>query len=367
MDRTAGAVNDFDSRAVSSIDDASPDDVDRTDPPGLNLARVAEWFDRAGPGLAAGPLRATLIAGGRSNLTYALTDGMKRWVLRRPPLGHVLATAHDMGREYRVITALADSAVPVPVTYGLCEDAGVIGAPFYVMDHVDGVAYRRADELDALGADRTCAIALRMIDTLIVLHEVDPAAVGLTGFGHPEGFLARQVRRWGQQLDASRSREVPGIDELRAALAVDPPDHGYASIVHGDFRLDNLLFDRDDQVAAVLDWEMATIADPLTDVALFVVYQRLADLADSTVITDVGHAAGYPSGATLLTHYERGSGRDLDDMDFHIGLACFKLAVILEGIHYRFVHGQTVGPGFSEIGQAVPPLVAEGLAALKKR
>jgi aminoglycoside phosphotransferase (APT) family kinase protein len=335
-----------------------------SDIPGLDLARFAGWFSVACPGEIGGPLGGELLAGGKSNLTYRVTDGTRSWVVRRPPLGHVLATAHDMRREYQVISALRDTGVPVPLTYALCEDTGVLGAPFYVMSTVDGTAYRTAGMMAALGPDRTRAIAQRMVDTLAALHSVDYRAVGLESFGRPEGFLARQVRRWKKQLDASRSREIPGIDELHALLAAGPPDDGPATIVHGDYRLDNLLVGADDQVAAVVDWEMATIADPLTDVGLLLVYHRLGELGDGPLAS---RAPGYPSEADLLDRYAARSGRDLSDLGFHIALASFKLAVIMEGIHYRYIHGQTVGVEFDEDDALGERLVAAGLSTLKER
>jgi aminoglycoside phosphotransferase (APT) family kinase protein len=333
------------------------------DLPGLDVARFAAWFDGACPGEIGGPLRGHLIAGGRSNLTYEVTDGTRSWVVRRPPLGHVLATAHDMRREYQVITALRDTDVPVPAAYAYCSNPDVLGAPFYVMAKVDGIPYRTADQIAPLGPVRIRAIAERMIDTLARLHAVDPGAVGLGEFGRPEGFLARQVRRWRKQLDASRSRPIPGIDELHTLLAANPPDGGAAAIVHGDYRLDNILVNSADELAAIVDWEMATLADPLTDVGLLVVYQRM-DMLDEGPMASA--APGYPSEAEVLARYAERSGRDLSRLGFYVALASFKLAVILEGIHYRYVHGQTVGEGFEKIGERVEPLVASGLAAIKQ-
>ena len=338
---------------------ASADDL-----PGLDLERVRTWLDETCPGLRSGPLSAEIIAGGRSNLTYRVGDGDHVWVLRRPPLGHVLATAHDMSREHRVISALADTAVPVPGVIGLCPDPEVIGAPFYVMEHVEGTAYRHARELEPLGEERTRAIAERMIDVLATLHAVDPESVGLGDFGRPDGYLARQVSRWKKQLDASRSRDVPGVDELHSLLAADAPETSEPTIVHGDYRLDNVLVDEHDEIAAVLDWEMATLGDPLADVALLAVYQRSTAPGMEDVVSTVMQAPGWPTESQLLERYAQRSGRDLRELDFHIALAAFKLAVILEGIHYRHVHGQTVGEGFSKMGQMVGPLVDIGLDAL---
>ena len=334
-----------------------------SDLPGLDLARFTTWFDGACPGEIGGPLTGRLIAGGRSNLTYEVSDGTRSWVVRRPPLGHVLATAHDMGREHRVITALRDTSVPVPLTYALCTDPDVIGAPFYVMSDVDGIAYRTADQIAVLGPTRIRGIAERLIATLALLHAVPPAEVGLADFGRPEGFLARQVRRWKKQLDASRSRPIAGIDELYALLAANPPDGTPPAIVHGDYRLDNVLVGSDDKIAAVVDWEMATLGDPLTDVGLLIVYQTMERLGDGPMASA---APGYPAVPEVLAQYAAGSGRDLSDLGFYIALASFKAAVILEGIHYRYVHGQTVGEGFQEIGAMVEPLVASGLAAIRE-
>jgi aminoglycoside phosphotransferase (APT) family kinase protein len=221
--------------------------------PGLELGRLAPWFSIAIPE-AGGDLRAELIAGGKSNVTYTITDGARRWVLRRPPLGHVLATAHDMGREYRVMSALQITAVPVPRTVAFCDEADILGAPFYVMEWVAGTPYRHAAELTPLGPARIRTVSERLVDLLADLGGIDPHAVGLGDFGKPEGFLGRQVHRWRRQLEASRSRDLPAADELYAALADDVPTESSAGIVHGDFRLDNVLVDSGDRPVAVIDW-----------------------------------------------------------------------------------------------------------------
>ena len=337
-----------------------------SDPPGLDLAALRRWLDESAPGLLDGPLSAELVAGGKSNLTYRVTDGTRSVVVRRPPLGHVLATAHDMGREYRVISALRATPVPVPEAYASCTDEAVIGAPFYVMSFVDGIPYRSADELEALGERRTRAIGERLVDTLADLHLVDVAAVGLADFGRPEGFLSRQVRRWGQQLDASRSREVAGIEELRTRLGDHVPPDSPGTVVHGDYRLDNVLVTASDDIGAVVDWEMATLGDPLTDVALVLTYQRIASLGVGTGVSTAPRAAGFPDRGDMIQRYAVRTGRNLGHLGFHEALACFKLAVILEGIHYRHVHGQTVGEGFAGIGAMVEPLVDMGLQSIQQ-
>ncbi len=224
------------------------------DPPGLSRDALASYLASHRPDLATGPLRATLVAGGRSNLTYFVTDGTTEYVLRRPPLGHVLATAHDMSREHTVISALGGTAVPVPETLLMCDDDAVLGAPFYLMSRVRGDVLRTRAQTDPLPPDARRDLAHAMIDTLVALHQVDPYEVGLGEFGRPEGFLARQVRRWSAQLDRSRSRDLPGADELRDRLAATVPASPPPAIVHGDFRLDNLIVDAEKrQVKAVLD------------------------------------------------------------------------------------------------------------------
>ncbi|MFT4298429.1 MAG: phosphotransferase family protein [Aeromicrobium sp.] len=332
---------------------------------GLDLAAFGSWLAREVPGLLGEPLSASLITGGKSNLTYRVGDGRTEVVVRRPPLGHVLATAHDMGREQRVMSALAGTAVPVPAVHAHCEDAGVIGAPFYVMQAMPGTAYARASQLDPLGAERTRVISERLVDTLVALHAVDPSEVGLADFGRPDGYLERQVRRWNKQLDASRSRDLPGIDELAGRLARQLPAHSDATIVHGDYRLDNALVDADDRITAVLDWEMSTLGDPLTDVAVLLAYQQMAQAGgeNAAVVNDAPLAPGYLSAGDILQRYATGSGRDVTAMGFHLGLAFFKLAVILEGIYFRHSQGQTVGAGFDGLGDAVGALVNAGLEA----
>ncbi len=336
-----------------------------TDPPGLNLVALGAWLAGVCPGLLSGPLTGAVIAGGKSNLTYLVGDGDRSVIVRRPPLGHVLATAHDMAREHRVMAALHETPVPVPRMYAVCSDDSVIGAPFYVMERIDGVPYRSVEELTALGPQRTRAIGERMVDTLADLHEVAPTAVGLADFGRPEGFLERQVRRWASQLEGSRSRDLADADELLTLLRQHLPPGSAATIVHGDYRLDNLLVGSDDRIGAVVDWEMATLGDPLTDVALMLTYHRIAAAGIGQGVSTASGAAGFVSNEDVIARYSARSGRDLTHLGFYEALACFKLAVILEGIHYRHVHGQTVGQGFTEIGPMVEPLIALGLESME--
>ncbi|OIK25334.1 phosphotransferase family protein [Streptomyces malaysiense] len=334
-------------------------------PPGLDLDRLRALLERERPGLVRGPLTGRLIEGGRSNLTYALSDGSSKWVVRRPPLGHVLATAHDMKREHRVISALHPTSVPVPAPVLLCEDEEVLGAPFYMMEFVEGTPYRTSAQLAPLGAERVRGAVLSLVDTLVELHAVDPAEVGLGDFGRPEGYLDRQLRRWGKQLDASRDRELPGIDDLHAELGRRLPVSPAATVVHGDYRLDNVLIGADDRITAILDWEMSTLGDPLTDLGLLVMYSRTLDVPDSPVST-TAEAPGHPAPEELVERYAARSGRDVSAVSWYEAFAFFKLAVILEGIHYRFTLGRTVGRGFDRIGELVPVFIDHGLTTLQE-
>ncbi|WP_320064736.1 phosphotransferase family protein [Micromonospora sp. RTGN7] len=370
-------------------------------PRGLDLDRLAAYLAAHRPELAAAPLRARLIAGGKSNLTYLLRSGEREVVLRRPPLGHVLATAHDMAREHRIISALAPTAVPVPAALLFCPDTDVIGAPFYLMEKVDGEVFRSRSQTDPLTDGERRDLAMAMMDTLAALHTVDPAATGLADFGRPEGFLGRQVRRWAGQLEASRSRPLPGVDELRDDLAGSVPEGANAGrIVHGDYRLDNLLATVRTATAAgttataataaaataapigsastggvsvraVLDWEMATLGDPLADLGLLLTYwDVLGDsdaMVDNPVADGLGPRAGFPTGAELIERYAGRSDVDVGPLHWHVALGCFKLAVICEGIHYRHTLGQTLGGGFDRIGELVAPLVEHGLRAVREK
>ncbi len=340
-------------------------------PTGLDLGRLKAWLETEKPGLVAGDLRATLIQGGRSNLTYAMGDGTRQWIVRRPPLGEIMATAHDMNREYAMASALEGTDVPVAKMIAYCGDKDVLGADFYVMELVEGVPYRYADELKPLGEKRTRAIADQLVSTLAKLHSVDPAEVGLGDFGRPEGFLGRQVNRWKKQLDASFTRELPGSGELYRKLVAALPATSASGIVHGDFRLDNVLMGADDVPAAVIDWEMATLGDPLLDLALMLTYQRRAEVVAGWESTDPAThdatlAPGYPSQEEIMALYAKESGRSLDGFGFHLGLAAFKLAGIAEGVRYRYINRQTVGEGFENAGNTVPMLLELGLESLKE-
>ena len=335
--------------------------------PGVDLAALARWMDAEHPGLRRGELAGEVIAGGKSNLTYRVGDGDTTWALRRPPLAHVLPTAHDMVREYTVISALAPTGVPVAEPVALCTDAGVLGAPFYLMAFVDGVVLDRAETVANLTPGAAAAVCEQLVDTLIALHAVDPAAVGLSEFGRPEGFLARQVRRWHQQWQASETRPLDLLEQTVQRLTATMPAESAPAIVHGDYRLTNVMYrPRLDAIAAVLDWEMATLGDPLTDLGLLVVYQDLS-AEEAFVMPRMRPGDGFLTSAQLVERYASGSDRDLSDLAWYVGLGYFKLAVVAEGIHHRYLQGKTVGAGFDHFGAAVPALLSAAVAALAKR
>ncbi|GAC1608921.1 MAG: phosphotransferase family protein [Mycobacteriales bacterium] len=284
-------------------------------------------------------------------------------MLRRPPLGHVLATAHDMGREYTVMAALAGTDVPVPQMVTLCTDTAVLGAPFYLMSFVDGTVYRRAEQLAALSVSAAEDLADQLVDVLARLHSVDPAAVGLSELGRPTGFLERQVRRWGTQLAASHSREVPGLLELGDRLAGALPRSGEARLVHGDYKLDNVVVAG--QIVAVLDWEMATLGDRLTDLVNLVIWwEGVRDTDGHAIAVAPSDAAAFPPASRLIDRYRSLTGADLDDLPWYVGLASFKLAAIFEGMHYRQTQGLTVGEGFDRLAGLAPALAQRGHDAL---
>lgn len=324
-------------------------------PRGLDLEAAGKLI---GVPLAGGEL----IAGGKSNLTYRVwTEDGRDLVVRRPPLGHVLSTAHDMAREFRVISALGPTDVPVPKTVALSQDPS-----FYVMEYVSGPIYRRPKDLAPLGAQRIQALMTNLVDVLVRLHEVDPESVGLGDFGRPDGYLERQLRRWQKQLDSSRSRPLPGIDELHDALVDQMPKESGAAIIHGDYRIDNCIASTEDGIAAVLDWEMATLGDPLSDVGLLLMYWRLN--MEQGGVDGEGEPMqleGAPTGAQLAALYAERRGIELGQLDWYLAFANYKLAVIAEGIHYRFQAGQTVGEGFANMGAMVPQIIEHGHAALR--
>jgi aminoglycoside phosphotransferase (APT) family kinase protein len=334
-------------------------------PQGIDAPGVTDWFADHAPEVEP-PLSFTLIAGGRSNLTYRVTDaGGRAWVLRRPPLGQVLATAHDMGREHRILEALAPTDVPVAPVVGLCTDVAVTGAPFYVMDFVDGLVARDAEAAVALALPARTRAGEQIADVLARIHAVDPDAVGLGDLGRQEGYIARQLKRWYGQWQQSKTRDLPVVDEVHAALAARIPEQGPAAIVHGDYRLDNCLLRPDGTIAAVLDWELCTLGDPLADVGLLLVYWAEPGDRQPALIEAATTLDGFPSRAELIARYARESGRDVSHVEYYVAFGYWKLACILEGVYARYkggVMGST--SGFEAFAAQVEILARSALAAV---
>jgi aminoglycoside phosphotransferase (APT) family kinase protein len=308
-----------------------------------------------------------LISGGKSNLTYRVACDAGEVVLRRPPLGHVLPTAHDMAREFRVQSALHGTRVPVPRTLYLADSGGVLGVPFYVMERVVGHVCRNqlppgygdtAAEREAIGG--------ALIETLAYLHATDPAAVGLADFGRGAGFMERQLRRWSRQWEGSKAADLPALDALRDELARTVPGQAAVAIVHGDYRLDNSVLHptRPGQIVAVLDWEMSTLGDPFADLGALLAYWSEAGddevLAAARIIPPVTAAAGFPTRGEIVRRYAEITGFDVADIAWYRAFAYFKLAVVCQGVAARAAGGAMLGSGFEDAQAIVEPLVRAG-------
>ena len=340
---------------------------------GVNEENVAAWFEANVEGVKP-QLSFELIAGGHSNLTFGVTDAAGgRWVLRRPPLGHVLATAHDMRREHTIISALGPTPVPVAPAIGLCTDEEVNGAPFYVMGFVDGNVIRDAEaartHLDEAGRRRASE---SIADVMADIHAVDVDAVGLGELGKKEGYIARQLKRWYGQFEQSQQlteRPVPLVHEVHDVLSANVPRQEGATIVHGDYRLDNCMLGYDNRIAAVLDWEICTLGDPLADVGLLMVYWNEANDDHATLINAAATTLpGFASRAELLERYRKRSGRDLSAVDFYVAFGYWKLACIVEGVYARYAHGAMGKPaaGFEGFATQTVRLAEAAKAAVDK-
>jgi aminoglycoside phosphotransferase (APT) family kinase protein len=336
-------------------------------PPGINYETLLPWFSENVETVKS--LTATVVGHGRSNITYRVEaeDG-RSWVLRRPPLSHVQATAHDMGREFRIISALHPIGFPAPKPYALCNDESVTGAQFYIMEYVDGfIAVDSAEVARRFGEADRRRIGEELIDVLVQLHSYDPAAIGLEDFGKPQGYLERQVRRFSDQLEQIRYRETPDLDELARRLKASIPPERKAGIVHGDYRLDNAILNDEGHIIAVLDWEMCTLGDSLADMGLLEMYWGGPTSAQVAVgSASVMTMPGFPTWEEAARRYEEKSGSSLEGLDFYTVLAHFKLGVILENMYKRFLGGGTVGAGFEIIGQQAFVLAKNGLSVADK-
>lgn len=344
------------------------------DPAGLRLVPLARWL--ADHGLAdGGPLTAHLLAGGRSNVSYRVIDSSGAdLVVRRPPLGHVMPSAHDMSREHTVLAGLNSVDFPTPQVRGTCSDTSVIGAPFLVMDFVSGRVIENAADAAFLPSDARADMSDELVRTLARLHRIDPQQAGLDQLGRAHGYLQRQVRRWSEQWELSRTRDLPGIERLQAWLRqhVDSlPTELPGAIVHGDYRIDNVIWHPvDNRIVAVVDWEMATLGDPVSDLAIAMVYWSEPNdtlRARVPVAEHITDAPGFWSRSQLVTEYQALTGFDVSHLDFCVALACLKLAVIMESIHKRNLAGQQLGAASGaddRMAQATLALTELGLATI---
>ena len=323
---------------------------------GINAERVPDWLERNIPGVR-GPFSFELIAGGRSNMTFGVTDAAgRRLVLRRPPMSHVLASAHDMGREHRIISALQDTPVPVPETLGYCDDESVNERPFYVMDFVDGLILRSKDDTAARFDEAARrGIGENLVDVLAAIHDVDVDAVGLGTLARKEGYITRQLKRWNGQFQQSQEQEreagggvyrpMPLVTEAHALLSSRVPEQHGAAIVHGDYRLDNTILSTDGRVKAVLDWELCTLGDPLADVGTLLMYWAQGTSSAEPVTA----MPGFPTRDELAARYAAASGRDVSQIGFYLAFAYWKLACIMEGVYVRYAT-HAMGGGAEEAG-----------------
>jgi aminoglycoside phosphotransferase (APT) family kinase protein len=307
-------------------------------PPGIEVDRVTAWIaDRVD---IQPPLRFTRIKGGHSNLTFQIDDAAgRRLVLRRPPLGNLLPTAHDMGREHKLISCIYPTTVPVPPPLGLCDDPDVTGAPFYLMDFVYGAVLHDAATAEAFDPALRRGAGESFIDVLADLHTVVPDEVGLGDLARKEGYIARQLKRWYSQWNASKTRELPLVDEIHDRLAASIPEQGPARVVHGDYRLGNCITSEDGHIAAVLDWEICTLGDPLADVGYLLA--NWTEPGESIAAHRVSPTAvdGFPSRAEMLDRYADRSGRDVSNIAYYIGFSMWKSSCIVEGVYARYLNG----------------------------
>lgn len=333
---------------------------------GPELATIASFLRQNNVDLE-GELRSTLIAGGRSNLTFRLEDDRSRWVMRTPPRAGRTPSAHDVAREFRVTSALHGTAVPVARPVAVSEDDSVLGAPLAIWEFVQGRTLQARDDLDPLDDATLDKVVRGLIETLAALHRIDHVAVGLERFGRPDGYAERQVKRWSQQWELVAVDEVRSLgEEVAGRLAAAIPPQLSTGIVHGDFRIDNTLVDPDspEPIKAVVDWELSTIGDPVADVAMMCIYRR--PVFDLVVGTPAAWTSPrIPDVATLAADYEAAGGVRLNDWDFHLALAYYKFAVIAAGIDHRVRAGAASGAGFDSSGDAVQPYLELALETIR--
>jgi aminoglycoside phosphotransferase (APT) family kinase protein len=307
---------------------------------GIDQAKVSAWLTDHVAGLRE-PFEFTLVAGGRSNLTFKVDDAHGRSViLRRPPLGSVLATAHDVGREHKIIAALGPTPVPVPDALAMCGDVDVNGAPFYVMSFVDGIIVRDVEVGRATTTPATRAVmGSSLVNVLADLHGLDPDEVGLGDLGRKEGYIERQLKRWSTQFEASTTRDLPVVREVHRRLAERIPEQGKAAIAHGDYRLDNCVCRPDGPLAAVLDWELCTLGDPMADLGMLAITWTEAGDVRTARPDAATQLPGFPTRAEAVARYGARTGRDVSELAYYCAFQYWRLACISEGVYARYAAG----------------------------
>jgi len=320
--------------------------VDGSALPGIDAGRVRRWLAGHVDGLA-GPVEFELVSGGRSNLTYRITDAAgTAYALRRPPTGGVLSTAHDVGREWRFISALAPTAVPVPAPVAYCADTAVTGAAFYVMGFVEGLVLADTEAGLALAPEARAGAAEHLVDVLVALHALDPAAVGLGDMVRKTGYLERQLRRWHAQVHATGAPELSLLDEVHDLLARRIPAQA-GGIVHGDYRAGNVAFGPDGAVRAVFDWELATSGDPMADLGWLAATWQDPGEQVPPATPGPSAVAGFPARAQLVRRYARLSGRDVSDLPYWVAFSRWRSACIGVGVRARYLAGHMGDDGFA--------------------
>lgn len=338
--------------------------------PGIDDRRVATWLEQH-TGLAP-PLDFVRVGEGQSNLTFRVDDSAGRsLVLRRPPLGEILASAHDVAREFRVLTGLSAAGLPVPRPLAICEDGSVTGAPFYAMEHVAGDVLAKVETAERLRPEARAAVGVGLARTLAEFHAHDVDELGLGDFKRPESLVSRQLRRWHRQWEGSKTRELPLIDDLAARFAGQMPEEHEVVLVHGDYHLGNALVDVDGRILAILDWELCSTGDPLADVGLMVAYWgefgTVAGREDGLFREPIAALPGFPSATDLAREYADASGRPLDDLGYWVAFAYWKVAIIVEGVYRRWLNDPTNGSDAGTLQPAVARLAGLAEAAFETR
>lgn len=337
----------------------------------IDAERLGEYLPEAIPGLDTGPVIVEQFPSGYSNLTYLVQVGSRSLILRRPPPGVKIATAHDMRREYRILSHLRPVYPKVPEPLAYCADADVLGMPFYLMERVEGVILRKGipDEM-VPGPGLTARIADELVDTLAELHAVDYEAAGLGELGRPTGYVTRQIEGWAKRYEEAETDSIPEAGQVSGWLRDSVPERSGASLIHNDFKHDNVVLDPADwsKIISVLDWEMATLGDPLMDLGTSLAYWVQEDDPPEVLKTRLSPTLwpGTPTRADVVERYARASGRDLHDIVFYYAYGLFKVAVIVQQLHARHLSGRTSDPRYAGLDESVRALCGLAWQSIQK-